>query len=260
MTGDVGAPLRALVVDDEPLARELLAGMLDGERDVRVVGECGDGTAAVERIVADPPDLVFLDVQMPGLDGFGVVQAVGADRMPATIFVTAYDQYALRAFDANALDYLLKPFDEERLARTLARVRQRLHAPAAEVARRVASLLRLVDERRRYAARLVVRDGVRTRLIPVDRIVWIEAEGKLARVHLAGESHLATGGIGAVEAQLDPEQFVRVHRSAIARIDQIQEIQPWFKGDYVLVMAGGKQLTTSAGYRDRLRTLLGRGS
>jgi two-component system LytT family response regulator len=214
----------------------------------------------VEHIESDPPDLVFLDVQMPGLDGFGVVQAVGADRMPATIFVTAYDQYALRAFDANALDYLLKPFDDERLARTLERVRRRLGAPAAEVARRVASLLHAVQERRRYAPRLVVRSGVRTRLIPVDRIVWIEAEGKQARVHLAGESHLATGGIGAVEAQLDPEQFVRVHRSAIARIDQIQEIQPWFKGEYVLLMAGGAQLTTSAAYRHRLRDILGQAS
>ncbi len=255
MTG--AAPLRALVVDDEPLARGLLVEMLAGERDVVVAGECGDGVAAVEHIRADPPDLVFLDVQMPALDGFGVVEAVGPDRMPATIFVTAYDQYALRAFDANALDYLLKPFDEERLARTLARVRRQLSAPADEVARRVASLLHAVQERRRYAARIVVRDGVRTRLIPVDRIVWIEAEGKQARVHLAGESHLATGGIGAVEAQLDPEQFVRVHRSAIARIDQIQEIQPWFKGEYVLVMAGGAQITTSAAFRPRLRELLG---
>lgn len=249
--------LRALVVDDEPLARGLLVEMLAGEPDVEVAGECGDGVAAVEQILAHPPDLVFLDVQMPGLDGFGVVEAVGADRMPATIFVTAYDQYALRAFDANALDYLLKPFDEERLARTLDRVRRRLGAPADEVARRVTALLQAVQERRRYAPRLVVRDGVRTRLIPVDRIVWIEAEGKQARVHLAGESHLATGGIGAVEAQLDPEQFVRVHRSAIVRIDQIQEIQPWFEGEYVLLMPGGAQITTSAAYRSRLRELLG---
>ncbi|HVH12759.1 MAG TPA: LytTR family DNA-binding domain-containing protein [Longimicrobium sp.] len=257
MTRDPGAPLRVLIVDDEPLARELLASMLAGEPDVRIAGECGDGAAAVAWIEAHAPDLVFLDVQMPELDGFGVVQAVGADRMPATVFVTAYDQYALRAFDANALDYLLKPFDEERLARTLERVRRRVAGPAAEMARRVESLLRAVEERRRYAARLVVRNGVRTRLVPVDGIVWIEAEGKHSRVHLARESHVAQMGIGAVEAQLDPEHFVRAHRGAIVRIDQIQEIQPWFKGEYLLLMAGGAQVTTSAAYRPRIRDLLG---
>jgi two-component system, LytTR family, response regulator len=251
--------LRALVVDDEPLARELLVEMLAGEPDVHVVGECGDGAGAVAAIERERPDLVFLDVQMPGLDGFGVVHAVGVERMPATIFVTAYDQYALRAFEADALDYLLKPFDEERLARTLAKVRRRAGDPAAEAARRMESLLHAVQERRRYATRLVVRSGVRTRFVPVERVVWIEAEGKLARVHLAGESHLATSGIGVLEAQLDPEQFVRVHRSAIARIDQIQEVQPWFKGEHLLRMAGGAELTTSAAYRARLRELLGRG-
>jgi two-component system LytT family response regulator len=250
----------AIIVDDEPLARDLLRAMLQPEPDIRIAGEYGNGEDAVHAILEDRPDVVFLDVQMPELDGFGVIQAVGLERMPAVVFVTAYDQYALQAFDAHALDYLLKPFDEERLQRTLRRVRERLlKPPTGQVSQRMLALLEQLDARRRYVERLVLRSDGRATFLPVRDIEWIEADGKQIVVHTADRrTHTLREGMSKVEAQLDPAEFLRIHRSNIVRVDRIREIQPWFQGDYVVVMQDGTQLTSSRGYRDRLKELLSR--
>ena len=252
--------IRAIVVDDEPLARDLLRTMLQGEDDIEVAGEYGNGEDAVEAILEDAPDLVFLDVQMPELDGFGVINAVGVDRMPVVVFVTAFDQYALQAFDAHALDYLLKPFDEERLGRTLRRVRERLRPdPVGSVNQRMLALLEQLDTRTKFVERLVVKQDGRAIFLPVRDIEWIEADGKQVRVHAAGkQEHLLREGMSRIEQQLDPRDFLRIHRSTIVRIDRIREVQPWFQGDYVVIMTDGAQLTSSRGYRDRLRELLSR--
>jgi two-component system LytT family response regulator len=251
--------IRAIVVDDEPLARDLLRTMLAGEPDIDIVGEYGNGEDAVNAILEDTPDVVFLDVQMPELDGFGVINAVGIERMPVVVFVTAFDQYALQAFDAHALDYLLKPFDEERLQRSLRRVRDRLQkTPLGQVSQRMLALLEQLDTRNRYVERLVIRQEGRATFLPVRDIDWIEADGKQICVHAGAARHVLREGMSRVEAQLDPAEFLRIHRSTIVRIDRIREIQPWFQGDYVVIMRDNTQLTSSRGYRDRLKDLLAR--
>jgi two-component system LytT family response regulator len=252
--------IRAILVDDEPLARDLLRTMLHAESDIEIAGEYGNGEDAVHAILEDRPDLVFLDVQMPELDGFGVVNAVGLERMPVVVFVTAFDQYALQAFDAHALDYLLKPFDEERLGRTLRRVRERLQrSPMGQVSERMMSLLEQLDTRARYVERLVVKQEGKAIFVPVREIEWIEADGKHIRIHASGKrQHLLREGMSRLEQQLDPREFLRIHRSTLVRIDRIREVQPWFQGDYVVVMDDGTQLTSSRGYRDRLKDLLNR--
>lgn len=258
----MSGPLRVLLVDDEPLSRQLLRELLCAEPDVQVAGECGDGLQAVQAIRADRPDVVFLDVQMPGMDGFAVVQAVGPEHMPAVVFATAYDQYALRAFDASALDYLLKPFEEERVRRAVARVRERLGghgAGSAALVQQLSSLLGRLPPERRTLRRVVVQDGDRAYFVPVEQIDWIQAEGKHVRLHCGARSHLARESIGALERRLDPEHFLRVHRSSIVRIDRVQEVHPWFKGDFLLTLPGGARVTTGGSYREGVRALLGRG-
>lgn len=251
--------IRVILVDDEPLARDLLRSMLEPEDDFEVVGEFGNGEDAVDAIEELAPDVVFLDVQMPELDGFGVVNAVGIDRMPVTVFVTAFDRYALQAFDAHALDYLLKPFDDTRLQRTLRRVRERLdRAPKETVSQRMMALLEQLDARTRYVERLVIRTDGRATFLPVRDIDWIEADGKQLLVHAGKEKHLLREGMAKVETQLDPAEFLRIHRSTLVRIDRIREIQPWFGGDYVVILQDGTQLTSSRGYREKLKELIGR--
>ncbi len=252
--------IRALIVDDEPLARDLLRSLLADEEDVEVAGECGNGHDAVAFITERAPDVVFLDVQMPEMDGFGVVQTVGVERMPPTVFVTAFDRYALQAFDAHAVDYLLKPYDEERLGRALRRVREQLRRDpiGADVGRRMIALLEQLDARNRYLERLVIKTDGRATFLPVREVDWIEADGKHVNVHTGKKTHQLREGIARLEQHLDPDDFLRIHRSTIVRIDRIREIQPWFQGDYVVILQDGKQLTSSRGYRDRLRELLGR--
>lgn len=253
-------PIRALIVDDEPLARELLHGLVSGTPGFEVAGECRNGAEAVEALLSERPGVVFLDVQMPEVDGFGVVERVGVERMPVTVFVTAYDQHALRAFEAQAMDYLLKPFDEERLARTLRRVETQVRRPPQGVAvePRLVSLLESLERRERYAERLVLRDEGRAWFLPVSRIDWVEATGKCAQVHAGGEVHRVRESITALEAQLDPRRFVRVNRSAIVHLDRVREVQGWFHGDFVLMLEDGTQLTSGRGYRERLQDLLGK--
>ncbi|MDB4951430.1 MAG: yehT 1 [Gemmatimonadetes bacterium] len=252
------AAIRALIVDDEPLARERIRLMLAEHPDVQVVGECEHGAEAVERILETSPDLVFLDVQMPGMDGFGVLEAVGPAAVPAVIFVTAYDRYALRAFEAHALDYLLKPFERDRFRLALERARAHLGSHGErELERRLQRLLDEMHARPRFPARLTVRSGTRISFVGTHEVDWIEAEANYARLHVAERSYLVRDTMGGMEARLDPAQFVRIHRSTIVRIDKIREVEASVQGEYIVVLQDGTRLTSSRSYRRKLVELMG---
>jgi two-component system, LytTR family, response regulator len=249
--------IRALIVDDEPLAREGVRLYLEGSPDIQVIGEAASGEEAVELIESLRPDLLFLDVRMPGLDGFAVLEAVGAERMPLTIFTTAYDQFALRAFDAHAIDYILKPYDRERFERAVERARAQLNARRrVEIDERLGSLLEELRAREQYAERLVVRAGGRIIILRLDEIDWFEAASNYVRIRAGGREYLLRETMTALEAKLDPAQFVRIHRSTIVRIDRIRELEPLFQGDYVVILTDGTRLTSSRGYRERLQSVL----
>ncbi len=241
-------PLRALIVDDEDLARQRIRHLLQKESDVEIVGECAHGVEAVRAIEALAPDLVFLDIQMPELDGFGVVEAVGADRMPATLFVTAFDQHALRAFEVHALDYLLKPFDPERFRAALDRARRWCATGGRPD---LAGLLEGLRKERPWLDRVLVRQGDRHVLLRCGAIQWIEAEDNYVRLHVEGTSFLLRQTMAGILQRLDPAQFRRIHRSAIVNLDFIRELQPWTSGDHLVLMKDGTKLTLSRTYRDQ---------
>jgi two-component system LytT family response regulator len=252
--------IRALVVDDEPLARERVLSLLQQEADVEVVGECSDGTQAVSAIQEQSPDLVFLDVQMPGCDGFQVIRHVGADRMPTVVFVTAYDEYALQAFEVHALDYLLKPFGKDRFQQTLRHAREALERRrAGDLGRRLLALVHDIKPEPQRVERLVVKSGGRVFFLRTDEIDWIEAAGNYVRLHLGAESHLFRETMNRMESRLDTRRFARIHRSRIVNTERIKELQPWFNGDYVVVLRDGTRLTLSRGYREKLQQRLGKG-
>lgn len=250
--------LRVLVVDDEPIARRGLRRLLGEEPGVEVVGECGDGASAITAIAALAPDLVFLDVQMPELDGFGVIEAVGGQRMPAVVFVTAFDQHAVRAFDAQALDYVLKPVDPERFRRALQRARAHLARPDDDFVRRVSQALKSIDrvELRDYPTRLAIRSEGRVRLVDVDEVDRILAAGNYAEIHAGGKRHLLRETMASLESRLDPQRFVRISRAAIVSLAQVREVQPLFNGDFVVLLKGGAQVSGSRRYRAALDALL----
>lgn len=250
--------LRALVVDDEPLARKALLRLLKNEPDINVIGQCDDGESAVETIRRTNPDLVFLDVQMPEMDGFRVVETVGAERMPVTIFVTAYDRYALDAFDANAVDYLLKPFAADRLARALRRARDRcLGRQDKEAALRLFSLLDRTRSQGDYAQRLAVSVRGRILFVSVADIDWIGAEGNYARLHVLRKLYDVRETMQALMDKLDPRDFVRIHRSSIVNVHRIREIRPWFQGSHIVLLQSGEELRMSRYQREAVERLLG---
>jgi two-component system LytT family response regulator len=249
---------RVLIVDDEPLARERLRTLLAGEAEVEVVGECADGREAVEAIRNLAPELVFLDVQMPELDAFGVVEEVGADKMPPTIFVTAYDRHALRAFEVAALDYLLKPYDRERFQSALDRAKDRLRRDrAAGAPGQLTALLNEIEALRRPTDRIAVKVDGRILLLPVETIDWVEAAGNYSKLHVGSATHIIRETMSALEERLDPRRFARIHRSTIVNVERIRELQPHFHGDYVVVLRDGTELMMSRGYRAKLQSLLG---
>ncbi|MBS1858419.1 MAG: response regulator transcription factor [Acidobacteria bacterium] len=246
--------IRILIVDDEPLARRRLRAFLRPEPETEIAGECGNGTEAVEAIRTLKPNLVFLDVQMPGMDGFEVLRAIEPRERPAIVFVTAYDQYAVQAFEERALDYLLKPFGKRRFEDTMARVRERIERPEADDAHdRVNRLLRTLGPR----THLVVKTGTHSVLLQVARIEWLEAEGDYVRIHAGREVYLTRQTMNRIEAQLAAARFVRVHRSAIVNLEYIREIHPLPGGDHAIALRDGTQVTLSRGYRERLETALG---
>jgi two-component system LytT family response regulator len=241
--GRLAGPWRTIVVDDEPLARQTLRLLLAPEKDFAIVAECSHGADAIDAIRREHPDVLFLDVQMPEVDGFEVLRRLDLDAVPAVIFVTAFDRYALQAFEQHALDYLLNPFSDERFAAVIERTRVRLRERAsASLAGRLSDLLAAAAPGRRQ---LVVRDGGRTIVIPHDDIVWIEAEDYCARIHLRGRALLVRGSLRALQDSLDGGGFVRVHRSAIANVACIREIEPLTSGDQRLTLSDGTVLKVS---------------
>jgi len=254
------AELRVLLVDDEPLVRQGIRDFLEMEPDVAVVGECGNGVEALETIAREPVDLVFLDVQMPELDGIGVAAALAGQSGPAVVFVTAYSEHAVRAFEVNAVDYVLKPFDRERFSAALARARaRRAGGEQEELSRRLAAVLAELQRSQGHAQRVLVRSEGRIRFVAVDDIDWIEAADNYARLHAGAERHLIRETMGSLEARLDPMRFARIHRSAIVNLARIRELQPTFNGEYAVILHSGAKLTLSRGYRDSLREKIGSG-
>jgi len=249
--------INTLIVDDEPLGREALRVMLRDDPEIALVGECETGRQAVEAIAKYDPELVFLDVQMPDLDGFAVVDAVGAQQMPVTIFVTAFDQYALRAFDVHAMDYLLKPFDEARFDRALERAKNHLRKGRWDhLGDKLAELLR--DHRgANYAERFVIKTSGKVVFLKSAEIDWIEAEGNYLRLHAGKDSYLQRGTMNSVQERLDPRRFVRIHRSTIVNVEKVKELRPWPTGEYVVLMNNGKELTLSRGFKEQLPLLVG---
>jgi two-component system LytT family response regulator len=224
---------RVLIVDDEALARERIRTLLASERDVTIVGECSGGREAVAAIVQHRPDLVFLDIQMPDLDGFQVLEAVAMDWLPAVVFVTAYDEYAIQAFDVNAMDYILKPIEPARFQKALGRA-----------------------VKRGPLDRFVIRAGGKVLFVKPGDIDWIEADGKLAQVHVGRQTHAVRIPLKRLEERLEAHGFVRVHRSAIVNVDRIRELEPWFHGEYVVILKDGTKLTSSAAHSQALHRIV----
>lgn len=248
--------LTALVVDDEPIARRAIVRLLDADAQIEVLGECGDGASAVEAIRNQSPDLVFLDIQMPAMTGLDVVAAIGAQRMPATVFVTAYEQYAVRAFEANAVDYLVKPFSRERFAATLQRAKSRLSA-AGDAQARILQALESLRQRDQYLERIAVRVDEHVIFVAVDDIVWIKANRNTVQIHLADRIHELRETMATLAARLDPRRFARVHRSAIVNVQRVRTIHPWFNGHHVVTMDNGQQLRMSRYQHETFLRLVG---
>jgi two-component system LytT family response regulator len=251
------SPIRALIVDDEPLAREIVREMLRRDPELEVVGEAGNGIEAVAAIEQHAPDIVFLDVQMPEMDGFGVLEAVSRERLPAVIFVTAYDQYAVRAFEVHAFDYILKPFDWERFEDALGRAKAQIRRDD-DLGQKLDALLQEMKKRPGYVERLIIKTNGRVIFLRAEEIDWIEAEGNYVRLHVGKESFLQRETISSLEARLDGREFPRIHRSTIVNIDRVQELRPWFQGDYCVILRDGTQLPLSRNYWEKLKQLLGR--
>lgn len=254
-------PIRTIIVDDEPLARDKLSAFLEKEGDIEILAQCRDGREAVEAIDREKPDLVFLDVQMPEMDGFEVLENIDTENLPTVIFTTAYDQYAIKAFDVHAVDYLLKPFDRERFGQALARARsEQEKRRVGEMEQRLMDLIGDLEKRRetetKYPERLVVKSSGKVVFIKVTDIDWVDAAGNYVRLHISGDSHLMRETMGRIEARLDPEQFLRIHRSTIVNIERIRELQQQFHGDYLVVLKSGQRLTLSRSYRDKIQGLL----
>ena len=251
--------IRTLIVDDEPLARERLRKLLEGENDIDIAGECGDGRAALAAIKKESPDLIFLDIQMPELDGFEVLARMKCERTPAIIFVTAYDKFALQAFEVHALDYLLKPFDRERFHLALNRARAHLEQKRPNDAeQRLAALVADLKEGTKAPERLAVKSQGRVLLLKLDEIDWIEAADNYVNVHVRNESHLMRETMTSLAARLGPKNFIRISRSALVNVDQIKELQPLFHGDYAVILQNGTRLTLSRTYREKAQQLLGK--
>mgnify|MGYP001816901754 CR=1 FL=1 len=246
--------MRVLIVDDEAPARDRLKRYLAGLEGVEVLGEAKDGVQAVEMIEARSPELVLLDIQMPGLDGFGVVEAL--EDPPAIIFVTAYDQYAIRAFEVHALDYLLKPFNQKRLARAIGRAREAL-AGGQDLSAQLRPLLEGLAAEGRYLTRLAVRDRECIRVLDSGEVDWIGIEDEQATVHVGDEAYPIRRTLTELEARLDPRCFFRAHRSAIVNLDRVLEIIPWFKGSHILRLTTGAEVDLSRAQARVLRKILG---
>lgn len=252
-------PIRLVVVDDEPLARSKVRELVKDDPELRIVAECVNGLEAIPVIENERPDLLLLDVQMPEMGGFEVLEAMEPENLPLVIFVTAYDHYAVKAFEVNALDYLLKPFDRERFNTALARAKVQIrNRENGQIDGRLRELLRELRSEKRCLERLVIKRGGRVFFLSVEEIDWIEAQGNYVAVHAGKKSHLIRETIGSLSEQLDSNKFVRIHRSSIVNLERIRELQPWSHGEYHVILHDGTQLTLSRSYRENFQIALGR--
>lgn len=259
-------PIRAMIVDDEPLARASIRLLLREEREIEIVAEAGSGSEAVELIQQHRPDLLFLDIQMPGMNGFEVLERIDTAGIPAIIFVTAFDQYALRAFEVHALDYLLKPFDDARFEKALRQAKTQIEQ--REINQLSQKLFALLEdregkpaqeqraERSRYLTRLMIKSASRIFFLKVEEIDWIGAEDYYVKLHVGRKSHLLRETMNELEAKLDPEKFLRIHRSSIVNLDRVKEMHAHFNGDYVVLLDDGTELKLSRSRREQLQSLL----
>ncbi len=248
--------IRCVIVDDEPLAREGLRSIAEKDRGLELIGDCSNGIQAIEFISQHNPDLVFLDIQMPEMDGFAVLNELKREKLPYIIFVTAYDKYAVQAFDVHALDYLLKPVDEERFERAVERARSMMRSDSEWTAHITAFLQEMDSQKKRYLDRIVIKEDGRIFLIHADAVEWIEAKGNYALIHAGKKSHLIREAMSSLESQLNPQQFFRIHRSTIVNIDRVRELQSLFHGDCRVILQDGTRLLMSRRFRDKLRNHL----
>jgi len=246
--------IRTLVVDDEPIARARVVSLLKEEADIEVIGECANGQQAMSAIESTSPDLLFLDIQMPEVNGLDLARTIQSTGTPAVVFVTAYDEYALRAFEVHALDFLLKPFSAERFRSALGHAREQVSQ------RRKGATPKPAEADRRIARpnRLMIKSGGRIHFVRMADVDWCEAQGNYVRVHVGTQEHLVRDTMSHLESELDPQQFVRIHRSTIVNVDRIQEMQSSFNGEYVVLLRTGTRLTLSRGYREILQARLGK--
>ncbi|HEY7182436.1 MAG TPA: LytTR family DNA-binding domain-containing protein, partial [Blastocatellia bacterium] len=247
--------IRVVIVDDENPARRKVGRFLTGEKDFEIAGEAGTGPEAVRLIEAQRPDLVFLDVQMPGLDGFGVIESLKIRPLPQVIFITAYDHFALKAFEVHALDYLLKPFDQPRFQKVLDHVRGRIQRAdrggPGDLAEKLNRLLEELNNRPKYAERLLINADEKAFLLAVEKIDWIEAARNYVNLHVGRDSYMLRGTIESLYQKLDPSKFLRANRSQIVNVASIRELHPWFHGEYRIVLNDGTELPWSRRYLDR---------
>ena len=248
--------IRTLIVDDEPLARRKIRNLLKGDTDIQVIGECGSAAEAVAGVTSGRPDLLFLDIQMPDADGFTVLKSLGGS-LPLVVFVTAHDRYAVRAFEVHAIDYLLKPFDRRRFEAAVEIAKARLRqGDAGEINNKTLALLEDIKATSSYLERILVKSNGRFLFVKTPEIDWIEAEGKYVRIHLGKQSHLYREAMGTLESRLDPKRFIRVHRSSIVNLDRVKELEPWFHGEYRVVLTDGTRVMLSRSCRKKLTDLL----
>lgn len=250
--------MRVLIVDDEPLARERIRDLLEREQGIEVIGECADGRSAAETMQQLQPDLVFLDVQMPELDGFAALAEANLKQLPCIVFVTAFDDYALRAFEARAVDYVLKPFDRDRFHAALERARTMIAGRDRQDERH--QLVALIRSLAAPAAadRILIKEKGRVQFLRTEQIDWVEAEGNYVRLHCGEQTHLIRETLTEVESRLSPNTFCRIHRGTIVNIDRIKELQPLFHGEYAVILQDGTRLTLSRTFRERLQERFGR--
>lgn len=264
------AAVRAVIIDDEPAARRGVRLLLSRDSEIEIVGEAGDGIEAVELIRRERPEMAFLDVQMPGFDGFEVLRQAGDAAPAAVVFVTAYDEHALKAFEVHAIDYVLKPYEDARFHSAVERAKAGLRGlDAKALAARLAQLLQFVERTTAESApvqdstaagersdRILLKSSGEIYFLKVDEIDWIEAEGDYMKFHVAGKAHLLRETMARLEARLDPERFIRIHRSTIVNIDRVRKLTPAFAGDYAVILADGTKLRLSRGYQERMQAVM----